>query len=275
MRDRRFSSQTGRVEEELLAGGVANAGAVTRVGEHVLRPANSRSGSIHRFLRALRAAGFDGASMPVGIDPDGRERLVFIEGDVAVPPFPAWVQTDDALVSATILMLRFHEASSRVNLTEGPMRDREIVDPIDGLIVCHNDVCWENVVFRDGQAVGLLDWDYAAPGLPVYDLASFARMCIPVDDDLSAARNGFAPADRPARLRLVADSYGLSRDDRGELMLALNEAIAKGGEFVRRKVEEGDSNFTAMWNEIGGMERFDRRRRWWREHTGQFEAALA
>ena len=264
-----------RVEEELLAGGVANAGAVTRIGEHVLRPANSRSESIHQFLRALRAAGFDGASMPVGIDPDGRERLVFIKGEVAIPPFPAWVQTDESLVSVAILMRRFHEASRRIDLVEGSTWIMEMADPMDGSIVCHNDVCWENVVFRDGQAVGLLDWDYAARGRPLYDLASFARMCIPVDDDLSAARNGFAAADRPARLRLVADSYGLSRDDRDELVLALADTIAKGGEFVRRRVEAGDANFIAMWNEIGGMERFDRRRRWWHQHQEEFSSAMA
>src|SRR5450432_3779736 len=99
------------MDEELLAGGVANAGAVSRVGAHVLRPSNSHSRSIHRFLRELRAAGFDGASMPVGIDADGRERLLFIEGDVALPPFPAWVQTEESLASIAILMRRFHDAA--------------------------------------------------------------------------------------------------------------------------------------------------------------------
>ena len=76
------------MEEVELAGGVANAGAVVRVGPHVLRPSNPNSASIHRFLSALRNAGFDGASEPVGIDADGRERLVFIDGDVALPPYP-------------------------------------------------------------------------------------------------------------------------------------------------------------------------------------------
>jgi len=263
------------VEEELLAGGIANAGAVTRVGEHVLRPANSHSESIHQFLRALRGAGFDGASVPVGIDPGGRERLVFIEGDVAVPPFPAWVQTDESLASVAVLMRRFHDASRRVDLVEGSTWSTEMADPMGGPIVCHNDVCWENVVFRGGQAVGLLDWDFAAPGRPVYDLASFARMCVPVDDDLSAARLGFATADRPARLRLVADSYGLSGGDRRELVIALAETIENGGEFVRRRVEAGDANFIAMWTEIGGMERFDRRRRWWHGQQELFVSALA
>ncbi len=63
-----------------------------------------------------------------------------------------------------------------------------MADPAGGRIVCHNDVCLENVVFRDGLAVGLLDFDFAAPGRPAYDLAQMARMCVPVDDDVSATR---------------------------------------------------------------------------------------
>lgn len=59
-------------DEELLHGGVANAGAVTRQGDHVQRPSNPHTATIHTFLIELRAAGFDGASQPVGIDPDGR-----------------------------------------------------------------------------------------------------------------------------------------------------------------------------------------------------------
>src|SRR6476469_9497700 len=98
-------------EEQQLAGGVANAGSVTRVGDHVLRPANAHTAEIHRFLRALRDAGFEGASEPVGVDPDGRERLVFIEGDVPVPPYPAWAQTDTALASIAALLRRLHDAA--------------------------------------------------------------------------------------------------------------------------------------------------------------------
>lgn len=83
--------------DEILAGGVANAGRVVRRGEFVLRPSNPHSKTVHTFLRKLRATGFEGASLPVEIQDDGHERLVFIEGDVPVPPFPTWVQTDDAL----------------------------------------------------------------------------------------------------------------------------------------------------------------------------------
>jgi Phosphotransferase enzyme family len=257
-----------------LAGGVANAGAVTRVGEHVLRPANPQSPSIHRFLVALRAAGFEGASLPIGIDADGRERLVYIEGEVAVPPYPWWVQADDALTSIAILMRRFHEVSRTIDAT-GSTWSTEMADPDGGEVVCHNDVCLENVVFRGGVAVGLIDFDFAAPGRPVYDVAQMARMCVPVDDEVSAARLGWEPADRSERLRMVADAYGLDDAERRQLIAALAGTIARGGEFVRRRVDAGDPNFIKMWDDMGGMERFDRRRRWWAAHEDEFSTALA
>ena len=99
------------MDEQVLAGGVSNAGSVVRSGPHVLRPSNPHSASVHAFLRSVRANGFDGAPMPVGIDDDGRERLVFMEGDVPLPPYPAWARTDTALGSIAALLARFHGAA--------------------------------------------------------------------------------------------------------------------------------------------------------------------
>lgn len=261
------------MDEHELPGGVANAGRVVRVGDHVLRPANRHSGAVHAFLRALRAAGFDGASVPVGVDAAGRERLVFIEGRVPTPPYPDWAQSDDALASVAALMARFHTAAR--SFDPAPYRwSAEMADPAGGAVVCHNDVCLENVVFRDGTAVALLDFDFAAPGRPIFDVAACARMCVPVDDDVNATRVGWRAADRPARLRLVADSYGLAAADRPALLDVLDGQIAAGGEFVRRRVEAGDPGFVNLWNEMGGAERFDRRRRWWAENRQRFADAV-
>jgi hypothetical protein len=54
----------------------------------------------------------------------------------------------------------------------------------------------------------------------------------------------------------------------------LGDTIAEGGTFVRRRVESGDPSFIRMWEEMGGAERFDRRRRWWDHHKEQFVRAL-
>jgi hypothetical protein len=262
-----------RVNEEQLAGGIANAGRVTRVGEHVLRPCGPQSPSVRDFLLALRTAGFAGAPLPAGVAEDGRERLVYIEGDVPLPPYSRWAQSDEALASVAVLMRRFHRAS-RSFVPSGGIWSAELADPAGGRIICHNDVCLENVVFRDGAAVALLDFDFAAPGRPVYDLSQLARLCVPIDDDASAARLGWHPASRPARLRLVADSYGLDAAARQQLLAILAGSVARGGTFVRRRVEAGDPNFITMWHEMGGAERFDRRRRWWAAEEQSFAAAL-
>jgi hypothetical protein len=59
-----------------------------------------------------------------------------------------------------------------------------------------------------------------------------------------------------------------------QLVEILADSIARGGEFVRRRVEAGDPNFTRMWQAMGGIERFDRRRRWWAARRADFDTAL-
>jgi hypothetical protein len=261
------------VNEEPLGGGIANAGQVVRVGPHVLRPSSRHSASIHAFLRAVRRAGFEGASSPVGIDDDGRERLVFVEGEVPVPPYPDWSQSDAALASIARLLRGLHDAAQGFDASRLDWNDA-LADPAGGSVVCHNDVEPSNVVFRDGIAVALLDFEFAAPGRPVYDLAHLARVCVPIDDDFDQARLGWRPADRPARLRVVADAYGLDGDGRRALPGAIDDALDRIEAAVRRWVEEGDPNTVELWNRTGGAARFDRRRRWWIAHRDEFVAAL-
>jgi Phosphotransferase enzyme family len=211
--------------------------------------------------------------MPVGIEEDGRERLVFIDGEVPVPPYPAWSQSDTALVSIARLLRGLHDTARGFD-AQGLTWEDGLADPAGGTLVCHNDVCPENVVFRDGIAVALLDFEFAAPGRPVYDLAHLARLCVPIEDDFDQARLAWRPADRPARLRLVADAYGLDGDGRGELLPAMNDAIDRLEAAVRRSVATGDPASVELWNRTDGSERYDRRRRWWIDHHDQFAAAL-
>ncbi|MBP2352320.1 hypothetical protein JOF29_003403 [Kribbella aluminosa] len=259
--------------EQQLNGGIANAGQVVRVGRHVLRPSGPQSGSVHALLRAVRDAGFEGAPVPVGIDEDGRERLVFIEGDVPVAPYPEWSQSDTALASVARLLRGLHDAARGFH-SQGLSWNDSLADPAGGTLVCHNDVELSNVVFREGVAVALLDFDFAAPGRRVYDLAQLGRLCVPIEDDFDQDRIGWLPADRPARLRLVADAYGLDRDGRVELLAAMNDALARIEAAARRSIAAGDPETVATMNRTGGIEKYDRRRRWWSAHYEHFAAAL-
>jgi Phosphotransferase enzyme family len=265
--------QRGGVVEQRLEGGIANAGKVVRDGRYVLRPSGPHTGSIHALLRAVRHAGFEGAPFPVGIDEDGRERLVFIDGEVPVAPYPDWSQSGTALASIARLLRGLHDAARGFD-PRGLTWNDALADPAGGTLVCHDDVEPSNVVFREGIAVALLDFEFAAPGRRVFDLAQLARHWVPIDDDFDQVRLGWRPADRPARLRLVADAYGLDHDGRAELLAAIDDAMARIEAAARHRVDAGDPNAVETLNRTGGIEKYDRRRRWWSHHHDQFAAAL-
>lgn len=266
-------------DSELLQGGVANAGAVVRVGDHVLRPTNPNTVTIHRLMAHMRGRGFAGVPGVVGVEADGRERLTFVPGDVPLPPYPEWSLTHDVLASTTELLRRFHDATVGFVAGDGAGESwsAEMADPLAGGpddVIGHNDVCPENVVYRNGVAVAILDLDFAAPGRRVYDVAAMARMCVPVDGPEGAALSGRRHLDPFRRLAVVAEAYPLDSAGRRELVEALAGQIARGGEFVRRRVAAGDQAFIAMWTSMGGAARFDRRWEWFASNRDRLLAAL-
>lgn len=258
-----------------LPGGAANAGSVTRVGDIVLRPANAHTATVHALLRHLHAVGFHAVPKPLGREADGRERLEFIPGDVPLPPFPAWSLTDRPLATTAALLRAFHDAQAGFVPPADASWNDEMADPRGGPVICHNDVCPENVVFRDGSAVALLDFDFAAPGRTLHDLAQLAKMWVPLDTDEDAARFGRGGLDPFHRLRVVADAYGLP-PDRSEFLdvLARTIADARTGDFVRRRIEQGQQAFIDMADTMGGLERYERRHQWFEHHRQRFADVL-
>ncbi|MEV4002320.1 phosphotransferase [Actinomadura sp. NPDC049753] len=81
-------------------------------------------------------------------------------------------------------------------------------------VACHNDLSPKNTVYRELGAglrpVAFIDWDLAAPGRRIHDVAhvcwQYVRLGPGVSDVGEAAR----------RVRLVCDAYGLV--DRSELV---------------------------------------------------------
>jgi hypothetical protein len=254
---------------EVLQGGVANAGSVLRVGDEVVRPSSPHAETLHALLRHVRSRGFLGAPEPRRVGGDGREWLSYIPGEVPIPPFPAWSSTDAVLASTAVLIRAFHDTTASFVPPPGATWDTELADPEGGDVICHNDVCPENVVYRDSSAIALLDFDVAAPGRRTFDLAAFASMCVPLDAPIDAARNGRAGLDPFTRLRLIADAYGLP-PGRGELVELISARFEHGGDFVQRRVDAGIPAFVQMWHESGGRERYERRRDWFESERERF-----
>lgn len=262
-------------DPEVLAGGVANAGAVVRIGDEVRRPATDRSELVFALLTHVRANGFLGVPEPLGFDEQGRERLRYIPGDVALPPFPSWSLAPELLASTARLLRELHEAVRDFVPPPDADWNTELAHPAGGPIVGHNDVCVENVVVRDGRAVALIDFEFAAPTHPLHDLAVLARHWVPVETEQDARAYGRSGFDVGARLRLVADAYGLPRGrPREEFLDHVVAGIHRGGAFVRARIARGEQAFIDMWERSGGQERVDRRRAWIDAVRPQLLAAL-
>jgi Ser/Thr protein kinase RdoA (MazF antagonist) len=259
-------------EEVPLEGGVAHPGAVVRVGDTVRRPAGKHTRSVHDLFSHVRANGFEEVPEPLGFDERGREVLSFIPGDVPMPPYPAWALRDETLASVARLVRRYHDAAAGFDVNAGEW-STELAHHRGGPIVAHNDVCPENVVFRGGEAVALLDFDFAAPGRPIDDVGSTISMWAPLRDPRTVSTDR-AALDPFTRARVFCEAYGVPFEARAELLELWPRMRRNGIAFVRRHVDAGEPAFVEMWEEAGAEEGERRNLAWIDNNLTRLRQAL-
>jgi hypothetical protein len=257
--------------EEPLGGGIAHPGEVVRVGDTVRRPAGPHSDAIFALLRYLGDAGFEGAPRPLGLDERGRETFAYVPGDVPIPPFPAWSMSEETLASVGRLLRRYHDAVAGFDGSGFAWSD-EMRDPRGGPIVCHADICPENVVFRDGEALALLDFDFAAPGRALWDVAATLGMWAPLREAKTRAA-GMEGCDPMARTRIFADAYGLTATERAGLLDVVVER--RRLTFLERRAAAGEPLFVQMWEDQGGEAGTARLNEWLVANRDELQAALS
>jgi hypothetical protein len=210
--------------EQPLAGGRVTAGVV-RVGDTVRRPQGAHSPFVHELLGHLEEAGFDAAPRLLGVDEQAREVLSFIPGDV--PPDLA-LFADDELCAAFRLLRRFHDATAGSALAGSAE------------VVCHGDVSPCNTVFRDGLPVGLIDFDAAAPGRRVDDVAYGLFLWLDLGNE------DVPLADQRRRLELAASAYGMAVER------ALVCEIARQVECTAQRLRAQGRTSAAWWKAMHG-----------------------
>lgn len=174
-----------------MQGGFVNV--VTRRGDVVLRTPGERAGFVQSLLKELDEWG--GAPRFLAMEDDGRERLSFIDGYVAWKrPWKPAVTSAETLRSVGRLVREFHDLTAGTALAG----DQEVV--------CHNDLSPKNTVYTlDAiRAIAFIDWDLAAPGRRIHDIAFICWQYADLGDldrvipQWRSLLAGYGPADTTA-----------------------------------------------------------------------------
>jgi phosphotransferase family enzyme len=244
---------------------------VVRIGDTVRRPRQEQSEFVAAYLGHLEAVGFRGAPRFLGVDSRGRDVLDYVPGDVPGDPPEAWACTDEVVAGIGGLVRALHDASA--GWTPPPDlrwfgRDRVVPGmppelaalPGPPELVAHCDVTPQNVVFRDGMPVALVDFDLARPTRRVADLLTTAMWWVPLqhpDDRAPAQRD----VDVPARFALLMDAYGLPAEERDELLELADPMWRRSWLQMRDNGLTRGGGWARMWDEgVGDL--IERRRAW-------------
>jgi len=249
------------MSEEVLTGGNVS-GQVVRIGDTVRRQAGDWTPAVHALLDHLHAVGFRGAPRALGLDEQGREVLEYLPGAMA---WPGWLdKLDDPapLTAAGRLIREYHDAVAGFRPPPDARWQRIWPDHGDEIIAHHDLAPWNLVL---GERPAFIDWDGAAPGTRLWDLAYAAHGFVPlatwVDPSVQRAR----------RLRSFVDAYGLDEADRREFADMLAVPVRAMYDLLAHGHETGTQPWARLWDEghgdtwRGDAEYLEARRETWLE----------
>ncbi len=241
--------------------------SVVKDGDRVERPAYPWAPTVHSLLRFLRAKGFDAAPEPIDLA-EGRETLRWIPGASGADGW-AEVVGEGGLRTFARFLRRYHDATEGFTVSEGSPWAFRSGPAEPGEVICHGDFGPWNVVWRDHESVGLLDFDFAEPGDRMLDVAYALEYVAPfcADEEAIRWRAYAAPPDRAKRMSIFAESYGLT--ETSGLVDAVIERQELGIHQVRTLAARGFDP-QRSWVRDGHLHELADRVRWSREHRALF-----
>jgi hypothetical protein len=266
-------------DEIPLAGGDVTEGVV-RVGDTVRRAVGPHSPLVHALLAHLESVGFEGAPRFLGIDSSGREVLSYIDGEVAGRPRPPWIADETRLASVGRLVRGYDDAAASFIPPPGALPGVMVAEP-PGIppapayppeLIGHLDFTPENVVFRNGRAYALIDFDLAKPATRAEEMFNAMLWWAPLSDPRDVDPL-LRQVDVARRSRILADAYGLSGTDRERITEVALLRTRRSWYLMKQRAETQGGGWQRMWDE-GVGEVIKRREAWLDRHAATLTAAL-
>ena len=161
----------------------------------------------------------------MGTDEQGRDILGYLEGQT-------WSGSgsglsDDLLVQVAQVIRRLHDVTAGSLLAQGHE------------IVAHHELGPHNTIFHENQVAGFIDWDDAAPGTRLRDLANAVYNYV----DVGHWANQTAD-EQARRIRLMCAAYGWD-----DLLVIINDFEADLQQALRNHEQAGRTNAIKIFAE--------------------------
>lgn len=183
---------------------------VFRRGDVVHRTPQPWTPAVAELLDYLEGVGYPGSSRHRGYDPDGREMLTFLPGEDG-PISWGYLHSDDGLASVARLLRSYHDAVREFRPSADAVWAHSVGAPRAGELMCHGDFAPWNLVWREGRAAGIFDWDFAHPAEPMFDVYYAMDWTVPFRDDETCMEfHHFEDVpDRAHRVSVFLTAYGV------------------------------------------------------------------
>lgn len=165
--------------------------------------------------------GFGGAPRLLGTDGTD-EVLSLLYGEPAFAPWPEALRAADGVGELGRWLRGYHEAVRTFRPPADAHWQGQEEEWRPGMVIRHGDLGPWNSIWDGGRLVGFIDWDFAAPGHAIDDLAQLAWYVVPlrpVEQQRRASVTDFSTLR--ARLDALCTAYG----ERSEAVIEVLEAL--------------------------------------------------
>jgi thiamine kinase-like enzyme len=172
--------------------------------------------------------------------PQGAKFLTFVPGTVVHPDNYHFVATQTGLQRVGRLIRAYHTAVASFAATDVDVWQADGRDPTGTAeVLCHNDLASWNLIVTPGEWV-FIDWDLAAPGRILWDLALAAYTFVRMWPDQQFV---------VSRYHAFCAGYGLATADQRGLLHVIVERTARMATILLEHAANGDQPYVRLVHE--------------------------
>ena len=228
------------IKTELTGG---REGKIFKIGNLVSRPLNPWTPTIHAYLNHLHSQGINFVPKPHSINQQtGIEQVSFVEGEVCTYPLNKAFSSQTALISAAKLLRKMHDASVGFlnQLAGDEVWMLPKFEPAE--IICYADYAPYNVVVKNAQVVGIIDFDTCHPNTRIWDIAYAIYRWAPINRP--DADDVFGTADEHiSRAKIFCDSYGVDAEMRSQVVPIMIKRLEVMVNYITTQAANGNEDF--------------------------------